>query len=283
MGMVTSPSIKMGDIIPSSEYALGSSDAEHERLIRQAARLAPITERFLRAAGIGRGQRVLDLGSGVGDVAMLVARLVGSSGEVVGIERDTRSIARARSRVADECLHNVTFTQSDVNQFASDKLFDALVGRFILEFLPDPVAALRSLSQFVRPGGALAFQAPSWAPIFSISTHLPLWSAATSLMCEAARRSGVNPEMGLALYRIFQEAGLPAPAMQMEIPLGDDPDFIRWIYDILCSLRPQIQKLNLSVQAVGDFATLPERLQAEVAASSGFVSWMAVVGAWSRK
>jgi hypothetical protein len=71
--------------------------------------------------------------------------------------------------------------------------------------------------------------------------------------------------------------------MQMEIPLGDDPEFVRWIYDILCSLRPQIQQLNLSVQAVGDFATLPERLQAEVAASSGFVSWMAVVGAWSRK
>jgi cyclopropane fatty-acyl-phospholipid synthase-like methyltransferase len=67
-----------------SPYALGSTDSEHERLIRQAARLAPCTERFFREAGIGTGQRVLDLGSGVGDVAMLVARLVGPSGEVVG-------------------------------------------------------------------------------------------------------------------------------------------------------------------------------------------------------
>ena len=71
---------------PASPYALGSTDAEHERLIRQAARVAPLTERLFREAGIGSGQRVLDLGSGVGDVAMLVARLVGPSGEDVPAE-----------------------------------------------------------------------------------------------------------------------------------------------------------------------------------------------------
>src|SRR5205814_9402808 len=91
-------------------YALGSTDAEQERLIRQAALLAPFTERFFLGAGIGPGQRVLDIGSGVGDVAMLVAKLVGPSGQVVGVERDARSIARARARVAEAGLHNVSFT-----------------------------------------------------------------------------------------------------------------------------------------------------------------------------
>ena len=89
------------------DYILGSSDAEHERLIRQAIRLAPITKRFFREAGIGPGQRVLDLGSGVGDVAMLLALLVGVSGEVAGIERDARSIDRSRRRVAEAGLANV--------------------------------------------------------------------------------------------------------------------------------------------------------------------------------
>jgi SAM-dependent methyltransferase len=74
---------------PAPDYALGSTDAERERLIRQAARFGPFTERLFREAGIGPGQRVLDLSSGVGNVAMLAARLVGPSGEVVGIERDT--------------------------------------------------------------------------------------------------------------------------------------------------------------------------------------------------
>ena len=214
---------------------------------------------------------------------MLVARLVGHSGEVVGIERDPRSIARAKARVAEAGLRNVSFIQSDVSQITVSKPFDAAVGRFILMWLPDPASVLRQLSLLVRPGGVVAFQEPSWASVFAISTHLALWSAAASLMCETIRRSRANPEMGLTLYRIFQEAGLPAPAMQMEVPLGDDPDFIRWMYDVMCSLRPQIQRLNLSLEKLGDFDTLLERLQAEVAASNGVTSWMAVVGARARK
>src|SRR5580692_6141880 len=117
-------------------YALGYTNSEHERLIRQAARIAPSTERLFREAGISPGQRVLDLGSGVGDVAMLVSRIVGPSGEVVGIESDASSIERARARIAEAGFHNVSFTQTDVNQIVSDKPFDAAVGRFILMFLP---------------------------------------------------------------------------------------------------------------------------------------------------
>src|SRR5881409_584376 len=177
---------------PSADYPLGNTDAEHERLIRQAARLAPLTERLFREAGIGPGQRVLDLGSGVGDVAMLAARLVCPSGEVVGIERDARSLNRARARVAEAGLHNVSFIQSDVSQITASEPFDAAVGRFILMWLPDPVSVLRQLSLLVRAGGVVAFQEPSWAPIFAISTHLSLWSAAASLMYETIRRSGAS-------------------------------------------------------------------------------------------
>src|SRR5260221_14637568 len=109
----------------ASQYALGSTDAEHERLMRQAARLAQSTERFFRDAGIGLGQRILDIGSGVGDVAMLAARLVGPSGEGMGIERDTGSIARARGRVAEAGLRNVGFMQSDLNHNSAGQPFDA--------------------------------------------------------------------------------------------------------------------------------------------------------------
>jgi ubiquinone/menaquinone biosynthesis C-methylase UbiE len=266
-----------------SRYALGSTDGEHERLIRQAARLAPLTERLFRQAGIGPGQRVLDLGSGVGDVAMLAARLVGPSGEVVGVERDPHSIARARTRVTEAGLRNVSFTQCDVSQAASDQPFDAAVGRLILMFLPDPVAVLRSLSQLVCPGGVLAFQEPSWTSGLALAAHAPLWYAALALNCETLQRSGANTEMGLALYRVFQEAGLPAPTVNMEVPLGTDRDFIRWNYDVLCSLRPQIEQLNLSLEKLGDFEDLPQRLESEVAASKIVVSWMGLVGAWCKR
>jgi SAM-dependent methyltransferase len=267
---------------PTSDYALGSTDSEHERLIRQAALLAPLTERFFREACIGPGQHVLDLGSGVGDVAMLAGRLVGPSGEVVGVERDTRSISRARVRVAEAGLHNVTFTQSDVCQLSADKPFDAAVGRFILQFLPDPVATLRSLSQLVRPGGVLAFHEPCWSAILPLATHLRLWSACASHIRESLERSGGNTEMGLALDHIFQQAGLPAPILQMEIPLADDTCAANWLCDLFCTLLPQIRRLNLPLEDLGDLETLGERIQSEVVLSKHPIPCVALVGAWSR-
>src|SRR5689334_10176544 len=129
----------MTTIRRSANYPLGNTDAEHQRLIRQANRVAPITERFFREAGIGPGQRVLDIGSGVGDVAMLVARLVDPSGEVVAIERDPKAIAKASARVTEDGFVNVSFSESDLNDIADQKPFDAVVGRFILMYLPNPV------------------------------------------------------------------------------------------------------------------------------------------------
>jgi len=273
----------MTDRTSAQQYALGSTAAEHERLIRQSAQLAPLTERLFRDSGIGPGQRVLDIGSGVGDVAMLAAKLVGPSGEVVGVERDPETIARAKARVAEAGLHHVTFTQVDVNQISSDIPFDAAVGRFILQFLPDPASILRSLSRFVRPGGVLAFHEVSYAPFLQQAKRLPLWSACASLIHETFRRSGANTEMGFDLYRVFQEAGLPAPTMSLEMPLGHDPEFTRWVPDLLGSLLPLVRQFKLPLEPLGDLNTLPERIHAEVAASNSVVSWVAMVGAWSRK
>lgn len=264
------------------DYLLGSSDAEHQRLIRQAIRLAPVTESFFREAGIGPGQHVLDLGSGVGDVAMLVARLVGRSGEVVAIERDARSIRRARCRAAEAGLHNIKFVETDIAHFSADARFDAAVGRYILQFLPDPVATLRSLSEKVRPGGTIAFQEGSFAPFVALSVHLPLWSAVVSLHHEVAVRVGVNTEMGPALHRVFHDAGLPVPSMRLVMELGHDPDFTRWLSDVTVSIRPQIERLNLSIERLGNLDTLQQRLQEEVASSRTVVPWLALVGAWCR-
>jgi SAM-dependent methyltransferase len=264
---------------PSSHYALGSTEAEHERLIRQAAWLTAHTERLFREAGIGPGQRVLDLGSGVGDVSLIAARLVGPSGEVVGIERDTRSLARATARMAEAGLRNVTFTQSDAAQIPRDKPFDAAVGRYILMFLSDPVVVLRSLSQLVRPGGVLAFQEPCWKTFLLQSARMPLWSVGASLLVETFQRSGTNTEMGPGLPRVFQEAGLPAPSMRTDTLHGSE----RWMPDCLNSLRPEMEKFDLSVSSLGDFDTLLERLQAEVKAFKTTTPLPDLVSAWSRK
>ena len=267
----------------ATDYALGYTDAEQERLIRQATLIAPHTERLFREAGIGVGHRVLDLGSGMGDVSMLVAGLVGPSGEVVGIERDTASIERAQARVAAAGLRNVSFLNADLNNIVTDRPFDAVVGRYILMFLPDPVSVLRSVSRLVRPGGVLAFQEPSWIPMLALGDRLPLWSCVLRSIHETILRSGANPEMGFALYSIFQEIGLPAPKMHLEIPLGSDIDFLRVISDLVCSLRPLTEQHNVSLLELGELDTLPDRICAEIAAANTVVSIVPLLGAWSRK
>jgi SAM-dependent methyltransferase len=268
---------------PGSDYLLGSSDAEHERLIRQATLLAPFTERFFREAGIRSGHSVLDLGSGVGDVAMLVGKLVGASGAVVGIERDERSIAVARARAKQAGQENISFIQCDIGGISHSKSFDAVVGRFILQFVPDPVAVLRSVVPLLKRGGIVAFQEPSFATFVHACPHLPLWSAGAALIHETGRRAGgVNLEMGFALHSVFQEAGLPAPKMHMDMPLGTDPDFTRWVYDVICTLLPRIQEFNFSVEPLGDLATLRERLHQEIASANAVVPVLPLVGAWSR-
>lgn len=263
----------------SSHYALGSADAEHERLIRQAAWLALYTERCFREAGIGIGQRVLDSGSGVGDVALLLARLVGPTGEVIGVERDLRSISRARTRIEEAGLHNVQFIESDVAQVRSDKLFDAVVGRYILMFLPDPASVLRSLSQLVRPGGVLVFQEASYSSFLSAARPLPLWSAGALLLGEVFRRCGTNTEMAPLLPGVFRDAGLPVPSMRTDLLLGAE----EWMADVLRSLYPEFVRFDLPLDSLGDFNTLSERLRAEVAASKATTPLPTLVSAWSRK
>jgi ubiquinone/menaquinone biosynthesis C-methylase UbiE len=98
--------------------------------------------------------RVLELGSGAGDVAMLAARLVGREGEVVGVERDPEAVASAAALVAQAGLSNIRFIQGDAQTLdgIADG-FDAAVGRLILRYLPDPAAALQRTAALVQPGG----------------------------------------------------------------------------------------------------------------------------------
>ena len=70
----------------SNGYILGRSDAETRRLIVQHQLYGPFTRQFLTASGITAGMKVLDVGSGAGDVALLLAELVGPQGRVVGVE-----------------------------------------------------------------------------------------------------------------------------------------------------------------------------------------------------
>ena len=265
-------------------YALGYTNSELERLTRQANLLAPCTERLFRAAGIGHGHRVLELGSGGGDVSILLAELVGRDGEVVGIEQDAKSIGRARRRIEDAGTRNVSFREASVEAGLHDLpgTFDAVVGRFILMYVSDPVEVLKTAGSKLRPAGVAAFLEPSWASVRGLGSHLPLYSACAGAIVASFAAAGANPEMGPALHGVFQKAGFAAPHMTVEILMGASEEFARAPRDILMSLNPDAPRPDLGMDRLGDLNTLSDRLHAEILASQTVVPWLAGhVGAWA--
>lgn len=267
---------------PTESYVLGTTDAERGRLMRQAALFAPFTERLLRDAGVAPGMRVLDIGSGLGDVAMMVARLVGPSGRVVGVDRDAGTLAKARARLAAAGVANVTLIESDVGRVQGGQPFDAVVGRLILEFVPDPGAVVRALVPLLRPGGVLALQDAYWQPLLAIAWP-PLRARCATFVHQTFARSGANMDMELVFWRTFQDADLPAPTMRIDVPIGGDPDFSRWLADLATSLVPSARKHGVPGDELGDLATLQQRLETELAAARAFGATIGLVGAWARK
>lgn len=264
-------------------YVLGSTDAEYLRLVRQSKLIEPLTERLFREAGIVHGMHVLDIGCGMGDVSMLAARLVGPAGRVVGVDQDERVLEKARERAQVAGFENVSFLRSDVGSVTSDKPFDAAVGRFILQFLPDALAVLKVLHTLIRPGGALAFQEPSWANMLTQNAHLPLRYAAAKLIHHTIVASGARTEHELHLFRDFKAAGFSAPSLRNELLLGNEPEIRRYLFDLLFTLWPKAGEFGLPREKLGDLATLPARLEAELDANSSFATCLGVVGAFSRR
>jgi len=89
--------------------------------------------------------------------------------------------------------------------------------------------------------------------------------------------------MGFDLHRLFQDVGLSAPHMHLEVPLGSDASFTGIIADVLRSVRPVAEQHRVPLAELGTFDTLPERIQAEIASANTVVGIVPIVSAWSRK
>src|SRR5271157_1670727 len=146
--------------ISRTEYVLGRTPAEHDRLNRQGRLISKLTQHFLEETGLAPGMRVLDVGSGVGDVALLAARAVGNSGQVVCVDSDMTALAVAEDRAAREGLGNISFHAGDFHQHQTPVAYDAVIGRCVLLHQAEPVEALEAVLKHLRPGGLVAFQEP---------------------------------------------------------------------------------------------------------------------------
>jgi ubiquinone/menaquinone biosynthesis C-methylase UbiE len=266
----------------STTYTLGHEDSEVRRLLLQGRVYRADTKHALLLAGLKPGMRVLDVGSGPGDVSFLAAELVGPTGSVLGV--DAADIVHlARSRAAEQGWTNVSFTQSALDELVLEEPVDAVIGRLILMHLPDPVAALRRLAGLVRPGGIVAFAENDIAAVRSYP-EIPSFRTVTDAVARSFESLGLDISFGPKLGTLFQEAGLGIPRMAVGAPMGgaDDIDLLTYAVEIWRLVYPIADGLGLTGGDVPAPDEMLPVLQREVAAAQASIMMPPQITAWVR-
>jgi len=128
---------------------------KHREIIRQM--FAPVTQALVEDGLIGSGNTVLDIATGPGEPALTIAALVGSEGEVFGIDPAPEMVHAARRATDHLGFRNAQFEVASADRlpFPGDT-FDAVVSRFGVMFFPSPVDGVREMLRVLKPGRKLA-------------------------------------------------------------------------------------------------------------------------------
>jgi ubiquinone/menaquinone biosynthesis C-methylase UbiE len=273
--------------MPSAQpdYVMGHTDHERRWLALQAAVINPLTDSFLRRAGISAGMHVLELGCGIGEVTLITARLVGPHGHVRSLDIDGTALEIAQGRIRSAGHDHVKFEQTDINGITSDYRYDAVIGRHILIHTPDPLDILRKAVSMVHAGGVIAFQEFDLSYCPRPCPDLPLWRFALDLIVRFFCRGVPNPDMGARLFHLMQEAELPPPECRAESIMDGGPfsPVYEWLAETVRSLLPRLEELGLTTAAEVDVDTLAQRMRQEALDIRSAVVVCPMIGAFARK
>lgn len=272
--------------LSTNTYVLGQAPEGIQRLLKQGQLLNPFTRRVLEEAGITTGMNVLDLGCGPGDVSLLAASLVGNTGCVLGVDSNPAVLQLAQARAQEAGLGQVSFLAGDINNLTLGQEYHAIVGRLILQYLPERVAILRRITQRLRPDGVFVFQEYDLSTDFSLFyPPSQLWQQVWSWITQAFQRAGAELQMGLKLYGTFLESRLPEPHMRYEAVLAGGPasPVYELAADTVRALLPMLVKFDIASEEDVDIETLEDRLRTEIVSHQGVARSPAIVSAWVRK
>ncbi len=241
-----------------------------------------MTERLLVDAGIGPGMRVLDAGCGSGDVAVMLAALVGPNGRVVGVDRDARSLEVARERARALGLSHVEFLEMALDALSLNEQFDAVVGRRVLMYQPDAIETLLRVARVLRAGGLAVFQEHDSTAVPGLQESLPLHWRVRSWIWDTVAREGADVHMGFGLATALAQAGFVVEGLRAEAVVVS-PTIAHPAAAIVRAMRPRIVGHGVATEHEIDLESLEQRLTAERISANTTAVWELIFGVWARK
>ena len=232
--------------------------------------------------------RVLDIGSGSGDVALLAAQLVGPTGDVTGVDRNPAQVEFAEQRDKAQGLANVRFLMGDFREIIP--AVGAIVGRLVLVYAADPLDAIGRALRNLRSGGVVALQESIIdyeGPVF-IEPLDCLAARAAEWFRAGFKHAGVHSRMGMRLFALMRKAGLnPSTEIDMLVPIQEGPDggaLFSTLASVVRSQIPAIVASGAATEAEIQIDTLETRMIAD-APADGVVGYFNLghVGVWASK
>jgi len=193
----------------------GNAGAARLHVLGRATRQGSMD--LIDRAGLVPGMRVLDLGCGSGDITVELARRVGPSDRVVGIDRDAHALAQARA-IAQAVGLSIDWRQGQVEDLDQEGVFDLVYARFLLSHLSDPAAVLKRIRKALKPSGRIVIEDidisvhAHWPPCPSFERYMALYAA-------TARARGANPRIGPSLAALLIDAGFKEVEVSISMPV----------------------------------------------------------------
>ena len=187
-------------------YAIRGGKEGKERLNLLARVMLPTTLQLLNAVGINKGMRCLDVGCGGGHVTLLMARLVGPEGQVVGTDMDGEVIALAREDGRTAKLDNVEFRRADAAMSQAIGEYDLVYARFLLSHLSEPERCLEAMVRACKVKGAIVLEDIDFSGSFRCPT-CAAYDRYTQLYQDVVNRRGGDANIGPKLPDMLREAG----------------------------------------------------------------------------
>jgi SAM-dependent methyltransferase len=194
-----------------------------------------------------------------------------------------RPLGLARRRAAEAGLTNVTFERADVTAWRPPGPLDAVVGRFILTHLDDPVAQVALAADLVRPGGIVAFMDVALVTR-AAQPELPLLTAYNRWLLETLRRVGRPIDMALRLAAVYTAAGLTRTTLTTAAPAERGGDAVGYsvVAGDVVGLLPLMEKVGVATSAEIGPETFEQRLRTQAAEHDAVLLNPLVVGASAR-